>query len=828
MRLVRFSILTVVSAVLLSCSTVPEYGFDTPRGWVNCTSLYGGEYTVKGGSEGGRTVTLQSDGTDARAVLEAAIRDYDIIILDGSKGPFIVSSHITFKELKHKTLAGINGAVIRTKFEITPEMKEYLLENIPKIDGKASDYTLSNGRQVNVPTSFAPRQAMLDYTGDADENYMNAGLFRFWDGCEDFIIRNIAFVGPGAINIFGTHLVEFAYGANHFWIDHCSFTDAQRTAMYMGNKSDFFTVSWCSFDYTERSVSHAFSNLIGGQDDAEKYGIDAMNTTFAFCRWGQGVQSRTPMVRFANVHVVNCLHDCPLAGIDPRTDAEMRVEGCYFTRGVPLVTPHYSPERILPARAAEFVDNYSESGFETASKGSAVMPYTLPMIDARKVKRTVLKGAGPVLKDPLRIVREPKPETIKVDVSEAPFQMEPLEMFKFPDREFCITRYGARQGDADATTAAFAKAMEACNASGGGSVTVPAGEWLTGPVHFLSNCRLYLDEGARLVFDDDPARCLPAVQTSWEGSECMNYSPLLYAFGCSNIAIAGPGTLAPKTEFWSLWYDVDDTHVPHKEALRRLYAMNATGVDVRDRNMARFDANLRPQLIHFNRCRNVTLDGFEVLDSPFWTIHLFMCTEVWAKELRVCAHAYNNDGIDIEMSRRVVVENCSFDQGDDAVVIKAGRNQDGWRLAMPTSDVIIRNCNIKNGHSVLGIGSEISAGVERIYMHDCEAGDCFRVLYIKTNHRRGGFVRDITMERVNAHSSDSVVEIDSDVMYQWRDIVPTFETRITDISSINVRDVTCAQAKAVFTVNSDPRLPVRDVTISDVTAGGQCHPLIRY
>ena len=237
-----------------------------------------------------------------------------------------------------------------------------------------------------------------------------------------------------------------------------------------------------------------------------------------------------------------------------------------------------------------------------------------------------------------------------VTAPESPYAFEPLHMYVFPEKDFPITKYGAKPGDIKATTAAFAKAMAACNKAGGGRVVVPAGEWLTGPIHFKSNCNLYLSEGAKVVFEDDPSLYYPAVQVSWEGAECMNLSPLLYAFGCENIAISGPGMLAPKMDFWRTWFDRPDSHL---QATRQLYAMCSTQVPATERHMEREGVHMRPHLIHFNRCTNIQLDGFKIRESPFWTIHTFMCKDVWAHHLDVFAHGHNNDGIDLEMTQHV-------------------------------------------------------------------------------------------------------------------------------------------------------------------------------
>lgn len=406
---------------------------------------------------------------------------------------------------------------------------------------------------------------------------------------------------------------------------------------------------------------------------------------------------------------------------------------------------------------------------------------------------------------------------IEVDAPEAPFAFEPLKMFVFPEKDFPITRYGARQGDVAATTKAFAKAMEACSRNGGGRVVVPSGEWITGPIHFRSNCNLYLSEGSRIVFDDDLQLYYPAVKTSWEGTECMNVSPLIYAYECKNIAISGSGTLAPEMDFWRTWFEKTDSHL---EATRRLYAMCSTEVPVDDRRMDAPGVQMRPHLIHLNRCENVQLAGFKICESPFWTIHTFMCKDVWVHHLDVYAHGHNNDGIDLEMTQHVIVEDCSFDQGDDGVVIKAGRNHDGWRLSMPSQDIVIRNCEIVNGHSVLGIGSEMSGGIRRVYMHDCRSSsEVYRLFYIKTNHRRGGFIEDVTVQNVSASKMMRVFEIDTDVMYQWRDIVPTFDTAYTRIRNISILDASADQADAIYEIKGDDNEPIENVTIRNVHVG---------
>lgn len=395
--------------------------------------------------------------------------------------------------------------------------------------------------------------------------------------------------------------------------------------------------------------------------------------------------------------------------------------------------------------------------------------------------------------------------------------MEEIRECIFPAQDFSIEHYGAVADGKTSNTEAIARAIEACNKAGGGRVVVPAGEWLTGPIHFKSNVNLYLTEGATLRFTDNPSDYLPAVMTSWEGMECYNYSPLVYAFECENIAITGTGTLAPIMDTWRTWFKRPQAHM---EALKQLYTMASTDVPVEERQMAVGENNMRPHLIHFNRCKNVLLDSFKIRESPFWTIHLFLCDGGIVRNLDVYAHGHNNDGVDIEMSRNFLIEDCQFDQGDDAVVIKAGRNQDAWRLNSPSENIVVRNCTVLQGHVLLGIGSEMSGGVRNVYMHDCEVQDSvFRLFFVKTNHRRGGFVENIWMKRVQAEAMQRVMEVDMDVLYQWRDLVPTYRDSITRIRGLYMEDVTCKRTQAIYDLKGDVRRPIREVELKNITVG---------
>jgi polygalacturonase len=405
----------------------------------------------------------------------------------------------------------------------------------------------------------------------------------------------------------------------------------------------------------------------------------------------------------------------------------------------------------------------------------------------------------------------------------APFDMPSIGVPDFSaSRRFLITDFGAVQDDQQKTSDAIAKAIAAANAAGSGVVVVPAGVWLTGKIHLKSNVNLHVEKGATLLFSSNPADYLPAVFTTWEGLECYNYSPLVYAFDCDNVAVTGQGTLRARLDVWKIWYQRPK---PHMDALVALYHMAARDVPVAERQMTTGQANLRPQFIQFNRCRNVLVEDINIIDSPFWVLHPYLCRDVVIRRVKIEAHGHNNDGVDPEMSQNVLIEDCVFDQGDDAVSVKSGRDRDAWRIGVPCRNIVMRNCRIKNGHQLMAIGSELSGGIENVFVDNChfDHGDSKtrssinNILYVKTNERRGGFVRNIHVSNVTATTiAGGVLSVETDVLYQWRTLVPTYERRLTPIEGLHVSNIRVEDAKFMCYIKAEAGMPVKDVTLRDI------------
>jgi polygalacturonase len=335
---------------------------------------------------------------------------------------------------------------------------------------------------------------------------------------------------------------------------------------------------------------------------------------------------------------------------------------------------------------------------------------------------------------------------------------------EFPARDFRITAHGAR-GDAKAdNTVAIQKAIAACAKAGGGRVVVPRGVFLTGAIHLKSRVNLHLETGATLKFIPDPAKYLPVVYTRFEGTECMSYSPLIYAFEQEDIAVTGEGILdgSASSQNWWGWARPSAGPPLALASIRRLLDMGERGVPVAERVFGS-GHYLRPSFIQPYLCRNVLIEGVTISNSPMWEVHPVLCTNVTVRGVKVVTRGPNNDGCDPESCRDVLIEDSLFDTGDDCIAIKSGRNNDGRRVAVPSENIIVRHCTMKDGHGGVVIGSEISGGCRNVYVQDCQmdSPNLDRALRFKSNALRGGvlenvYVRDVQIGRV----AEAVLTID--------------------------------------------------------------------
>jgi unsaturated rhamnogalacturonyl hydrolase len=327
-----------------------------------------------------------------------------------------------------------------------------------------------------------------------------------------------------------------------------------------------------------------------------------------------------------------------------------------------------------------------------------------------------------------------------------------------------ITDYGAVGDGTTDCTDAIGKAIEACHAAHGGRAVVPLGTFLSGAIHLKSNVNLHIAEGATLKFSPDAAKYMPVVYTRFEGTECMSFSPLIYAFEQENIAITGRGTLdgSASNENWWGWTRRGAGPAQAASSIGRLREQAERGTPVKERVFGE-GHYLRPNFIQPYRCRNVFIEGITIRNSPMWEIHPALCTNVTVRDVTVISHGPNNDGCDPESCRDVLIENCIFDTGDDCIAIKSGRDNDGRRVAVASENIIVRGCTMKDGHGGVVIGSEISGNCRNVFIENCrmDSPNLARALRFKSNARRGGVLENVFMRKVEIGSvAEAVLTID--------------------------------------------------------------------
>jgi polygalacturonase len=392
----------------------------------------------------------------------------------------------------------------------------------------------------------------------------------------------------------------------------------------------------------------------------------------------------------------------------------------------------------------------------------------------------------------------------------------------FPDKDFIITNFGAAGDSITDCTDAFKKAIQACHEAGGGRVVVPPGKFSTGAIHLKSNVNLHVSKGAEILFSLDTKKYLPQVLTRFEAVEVMNYSPLIYAYEQTNIAITGEGILNGQADDDNWWYwkgkwghadkKREARNVTQLEANERLKKMAEDNVPVSERIFGEGDY-LRPSFIEPYKCTNVLIEGVTIIESPMWILHPVLSENVTIRKVSVISHGPNNDGCDPESSKDVLIEDCLFDTGDDCIAIKSGRDHDGRRVNVPSENIIVRNCVMKDGHGGVVIGSEISGNVKNIFAENCEMSspNLDRALRLKSNSRRGGTIENIYMRNITIGDlAEAVLHVDMFYFKETGEYLPT-------VRNIQMKNVTSKNSPYAIYINSDETYPVQDILIEDCT-----------
>ena len=398
-----------------------------------------------------------------------------------------------------------------------------------------------------------------------------------------------------------------------------------------------------------------------------------------------------------------------------------------------------------------------------------------------------------------------------------------IKRTSFPGRVYNIVDFGAKADDPTfACHEAINLAIITCNQEGGGTVLVPDGTFYTGPITLKSNVNLHLSDKATLKFLTDQKLYFPGVITRWEGVDCYNAHPLIYAYGETNIALTGKGTIDGQGSNNHWWYMCGSPHYGWEEGMKaqklggreRLLGLAELKRPIHERVMTTEDA-LRPQLINFYHCNTVLIEGVTLLNSPFWVIHPLLCESLIVRGVHIFNRGPNGDGCDPESCKNVLIEDCHFDTGDDCIAIKSGRNEDGRKWATPSENIIVRNCEMKNGHGGVVIGSEISGGYRNLFVENCvmDSPELDRVIRIKTNTCRGGLIENIYVRNIKVgQCKEAVLRIN--LQYENRENCNRGFTPI--VRNVHLKNVTCEKSRyGIVAIGLEDDKYVSQISVED-------------
>lgn len=437
--------------------------------------------------------------------------------------------------------------------------------------------------------------------------------------------------------------------------------------------------------------------------------------------------------------------------------------------------------------------------------------------------------------------------------ADLPFEMPRVERPSIPCREVSVADYGAKGDGLELNTKAFAAAIDELAAQGGGRVVVPDGIWLTGPIVLKDNIELHLADNAMILFSGDQS-LYPLTEIIFEGLNTWRCQSPVSARGVKNVAITGGGVIDGGGDAWRMvkrgkltegewkklvarggivsedgnsWYPTESYLRGVKAATDQNVAENATRED-----FERMHDFLRPVMVAIHNCENVLLEGVTFQNSPCWTIHPAICTNLIVDgiTIRCPDYAQNGDGIDIESCKNVLVINSSVDAGDDAICIKSGKNEDGRKRGIPCENVVVDNCIVFHGHGGFVVGSEMSGGVKNVSVRNCTFSGTDVGLRFKSTRGRGGVVENIYIDNISMNnilndgllfdlfyggkSASEAFEEDGDGEASDMPAKPVDETTPA-FRNIHIKNVRCSGARRAMYFNGLPEMNVERVTVTD-------------
>ncbi|MEO1051874.1 MAG: glycoside hydrolase family 28 protein [Bacteroidota bacterium] len=397
----------------------------------------------------------------------------------------------------------------------------------------------------------------------------------------------------------------------------------------------------------------------------------------------------------------------------------------------------------------------------------------------------------------------------------------------FKDQVFNVADYGAVGDSITDNLRAINDAIKACHEAGGGKVVFSSGQYFVeGPIHLKSNVNLHIEKDARIFFSSDAAKYLPAVKVRWEGTVCYNYSPLIYGYQLENVAITGEGVIDGAAKDWSI--DWRKQQKPDKKVLRqmgndtipehqRVFANGFLDLDGDGKDDGYGDGEqhyLRPTLIELYECKNILIEGVTLRDSPFWTLHPVFSKNITIRNIKVYGEVLNDDGIDPDSCEDVLIEGCTVQTHDDAISIKAGRDQDAWNR-MGSKNIIIRNNQLLSGVNALCIGSEMSGGVSNIFAEENTIAGGKHALNFKCNLDRGGQVEQVFIRNTTVESCREALFIFRMDYHGYRG--NNFPTKFNDFYVSNIR---CKQVlEKPFKIVGVEEEPITRIFLNDIEIG---------
>ena len=438
-----------------------------------------------------------------------------------------------------------------------------------------------------------------------------------------------------------------------------------------------------------------------------------------------------------------------------------------------------------------------------------------------------------------------------------PFSMPLVKVPVFKNNKVSVEKFGGVGDGITLNTNAFAKAMDALAAKGGGTLIVPKGIWFTGPIVFRSNINMHLEKGAVILFSPD-FNLYPIVETIFEGLDTRRCQSPISGRNLVNVAITGQGSINGYGEAWrplkknkvtaSQWKKMigaggvvknNDTWYPSESSFKgsQISDMNVPRQNLTEQEWLEIKDFLRPVMVSFIECKNVYLQGVLFENSPSWNLHPLMCENVILDGLFVRNPGYsqNGDGLDLESCRNSIIVNCTFDVGDDGICIKSGKDEPGRRRARPTENVIVDNCKVFQGHGGFVVGSEMSGGVRNISVKNCQFLGTDVGLRFKSTRGRGGvveniYISDIYMFNIETESflfdlyygGKSAVETleDGDVTPTEEKLLPvTEETPV--FRNIFVKNLISRNARRAMLFNGLPEMKINNIQIEDINITAQ-------